>query len=236
MKALDERQPSVTVEDGFETFPIDFRRIHPDRVRDPLRTQNNILEVATKLFAEHGLSGARIDQISELTQTSKRMIYYYFGSKEGLYEAVLERAYLHKWQADDSIDVVALGAMEGLCHITGYVFDNLNRHPTFARLVSAENINRGRFLPNLRRLKDRIPPVVRELQRVVQRGIAEGLFREDTDYWDLYWLISACCVYGVVGRYTFEFLLDGRSSTSAEDRHRAVTIEAVRCWVCGAPA
>ena len=44
-------------------------------------------------FADKGLSGARIDEIAARTRTSKRMIYYYFGSKEGLYISVLEEAY-----------------------------------------------------------------------------------------------------------------------------------------------
>ena len=52
----------------------------------------NILEVATREFSDKGLAGARIDEIAAATRTSKRMIYYYFGSKEGLYVAVLEEA------------------------------------------------------------------------------------------------------------------------------------------------
>ena len=59
------------------------------RVNDPDRTMANILQVATAEFADKGLAGARIDEIAALTSTSKRMIYYYFGSKEGLYVAVL---------------------------------------------------------------------------------------------------------------------------------------------------
>ena len=60
-------------------------------IRD--RTRAEILDVATQEFAEHGYSGARVDEIAERTRTTKRMIYYYFGSKEELYTAVLERAY-----------------------------------------------------------------------------------------------------------------------------------------------
>ncbi|MBC8161535.1 MAG: helix-turn-helix transcriptional regulator, partial [Roseiflexaceae bacterium] len=63
------------------------------RTNDPARTMAGILEVATAEFAEKGLSGARIDEIAAATKTSKRMIYYYFGSKEGLYVAVLEESY-----------------------------------------------------------------------------------------------------------------------------------------------
>src|SRR4051794_24859707 len=60
---------------------------------DAERTKRDILAIATEEFAVNGLSGARVDQIAERTRTSKRMIYYYFGGKEGLYRAVLEKAY-----------------------------------------------------------------------------------------------------------------------------------------------
>jgi AcrR family transcriptional regulator len=63
------------------------------RTNDPERTMADILAVATREFAEKGLAGARIDDIAEAMRTSKRMIYYYFGSKEGLYIRVLEEAY-----------------------------------------------------------------------------------------------------------------------------------------------
>ena len=65
------------------------------RTNDPARTMAEILQVATHEFADKGLTGARIDAIAAATRTSKRMIYYYFGSKEGLYIKVLEEAYRH---------------------------------------------------------------------------------------------------------------------------------------------
>src|ERR1035438_6095038 len=63
------------------------------RAYDPEETKRNILEIATEEFAAMGLTGARVDAIAERTDTTKRMLYYYFGSKEGLYEAVIEEAY-----------------------------------------------------------------------------------------------------------------------------------------------
>jgi hypothetical protein len=47
------------------------------RTNDPVRTMAEILEVATREFAQKGLAGARIDEIAKLTRTSKRMIYYH---------------------------------------------------------------------------------------------------------------------------------------------------------------
>src|SRR5262245_61703388 len=64
-----------------------------ERGHDPEATKRDILEVATDEFARNGLAGSRIDEIAERTRTSKRMIYYYFGDKDGLYLAVLQNAY-----------------------------------------------------------------------------------------------------------------------------------------------
>ena len=69
------------------------RRRPPQRVNDPEGTRRDIIDVATEEFAGKGFSGARVDRIAARTRTSKRMIYYYFGGKEGLYIAVLEEAY-----------------------------------------------------------------------------------------------------------------------------------------------
>ncbi len=54
---------------------------------DPERTKRDILREARIEFAEKGFAGARVDQIGARTATAKRMIYYHFGSKEGLYVA-----------------------------------------------------------------------------------------------------------------------------------------------------
>ncbi|MCF5386877.1 TetR family transcriptional regulator, partial [Pseudomonas syringae] len=55
------------------------------RKNNPEKTREDILQAAVAEFVAHGLSGARVDAIAERTKTSKRMIYYYFGSKEQLY-------------------------------------------------------------------------------------------------------------------------------------------------------
>src|SRR5262245_28773044 len=88
------------------TPPKAGRRLKTNRGRDPEATKRDILEVATADFARNGLSGSRIDEIAERTRTSKRMIYYYFGGKDGLYLAVLEHAYsrIRRIEAGLSID------------------------------------------------------------------------------------------------------------------------------------
>src|SRR3954465_6989501 len=91
------------------------------RQRDPARTQAEILDVATREFAEHGYSGARVDEIAERTRTTKRMLYYYFGSKEGLYTEVPEHAYPQIRPAEQTVTVdppEPLGAIRRLAELT----------------------------------------------------------------------------------------------------------------------
>src|SRR3954454_24367851 len=75
------------------------------RRRDPARTQTEILDVATREFAERGYSGARVDEIAALTRTTKRMIYYYFESKERLFVAALRRAYARIRALEQEVEV-----------------------------------------------------------------------------------------------------------------------------------
>jgi AcrR family transcriptional regulator len=65
----------------------------PPGERDPERTRAAILAAATEEFTAHGLNGARVDEIAKRSGVNKRMIYYYFGDKGGLYIAVLEEIY-----------------------------------------------------------------------------------------------------------------------------------------------
>src|SRR5215213_8928088 len=115
----------------------------PERQRDRDRTQGEILEVATRAFAEHGYSGARVDEIAERTRTTKRMLYYYFGSKEGLFVAVLERAYAEIREAERAVDVEHLDPVGAIRRLAELTFDHHESHPDFIRLVSIENIHRA---------------------------------------------------------------------------------------------
>ena len=84
-----------------------------------VRTQGDILEVATAEFAANGYAGARVDEIAARTRTTKRMIYYYFGSKEGLYLAVLERVYAQIRRVERGIQIEELSPDEALRNARG---------------------------------------------------------------------------------------------------------------------
>ena len=113
----------------------------PTRTNDPERTMANIMEVAMAEFAEKGLAGARIDEIAAATKTSKRMIYYYFESKEGLYLAALEESYRRMREIESQQHLEDLEPVAALRRLVEFTFDHHYRNPDFIRLVMIENIH-----------------------------------------------------------------------------------------------
>ena len=129
------------------------RPARPERQRDAERTRADLLVVATRVFAEDGYSGARVDEIAEQTRTTKRMIYYYFGGKEQLYLAVLDNAYRGIREAEQRLDVRHLDPIEAIRQLAELTYDHHVSHPEFIRLVSIENIHQGAFIKRLDSLR-----------------------------------------------------------------------------------
>ncbi len=176
------------------------------RSNDPSRTMEDIVNVAMREFAEKGLAGARIDDIAEAMRTSKRMIYYYFGSKEGLYVAVLEEAYRRMRSIESGLHLEDLPPEEALRRLVGFTVDYQLAHPDFIRLVMTENIHRGEYLARSRSIRDLNVPAIAGLRSVYERGVAEGVFRPGLDPIDLHMSISALSVFNVANRHTFSLI------------------------------
>jgi AcrR family transcriptional regulator len=178
----------------------------PGRTNDPEATMANILEVATREFAEKGLAGARIDEIAALTRTSKRMIYYYFESKEGLYIAVLEEAYRRIRHIETDLHLEDLDPEAALRKLVAFTCDYQRENPDFIRLVLNENMHRGEFMARSTSIQSLNIPAIHGLRSVYERGVAVGVFRAGLDPVDLHMSISALSVFNVANRYTFAFL------------------------------
>jgi AcrR family transcriptional regulator len=198
------------------------------RTNDPERTQANILEVAEREFGEKGLAGARIDEIAELTRTSKRMIYYYFGSKEGLYLAVLEETYRRVREVEGELHLKDLDPEEALRRLVAFTFDHHLHHESYIRMVMAENINRGEYLAQSRRIQELNVPAIAAIRDLYERGVKQGVFRKGLDAVDIHASISALCFFNVSNRHTFGriFKLDMLSPAYVAQR-RANVVEMV---------
>lgn len=188
----------------------------------------DILAVATEEFALNGLSGARVDAIADRTRTSKRMIYYYFGSKEGLYRAVLEKAYGDIRALDSEQKSSTVTPEEAIRRIIDVTFDYDETHPNFISLVTVENIHRGRNIDQLPSIKERNAAVIRTLSDLLERGVKSGKFRADVNPVDLHLLISALCVFRVSNRFTFGKIFNvDLSDPKVRKRQKKMILEAV---------
>jgi AcrR family transcriptional regulator len=173
------------------------------RQRDPERTKLEILAVATQEFADRGFAGARVDEIADLTRTTKRMIYYYFGSKERLYIAALEKSYEAIRITEQSVDVDNLDPVAAVRKLAELTFDRHEANPTFSRLVSLENMHRAQYITAASGFPGLDRPVIKMLQQALERGEAEGVFKRDIDVFDVHMLISSFCFFRINNHYTF---------------------------------
>ncbi|WP_172294334.1 alpha/beta hydrolase fold domain-containing protein [Pseudoruegeria sp. HB172150] len=171
--------------------------------QDPDAVRRNILQVAREVFAQHGLSGARIDEIAARTRTSKRMIYYYFGDKEKLYRAVLEDAYAGMRKGEDALDLGTLHPVEALRQLAEFTFEHHRHAPDFVRLVMIENVHEGEHMSRSEIIAGQNSSVIRLLEDIYKRGVEAGLFRKGLSALELHWHISAVSIFNVSNRATF---------------------------------
>jgi AcrR family transcriptional regulator len=158
---------------------------------------NDILSVATAEFALHGLAGARIERIVEHTKTSKRMIYYHFGSKEGLYRAVLDHAFKTAREHDGDFNPNLDSPEQALNTMVGNAFDAFISNPDFVRLLSFENLSGAQFIKNSQLVSEANQKAIEDLQIVIHRGQSQGMFRTDVNAMDAYINMVGLCFYHV---------------------------------------
>ena len=207
-------------------------KISAPRTNDPEATMLNIVEVATQEFASKGLTGARIDEIAALTRTSKRMIYYYFGSKEGLYVRVLEEAYRRIRNIENGLHLENLDPEAALRRLVGFTFDYQLANPDFIRLVMTENIHKGEFLARSMSIQQLNVPIINAVKAVYARGVKTGAFRRKIDAVDLHMSISALCFFNVSNRHTFSLIFKrDMGSASALAARRDGIVEMIARFV-----
>lgn len=196
--------------------------------QDPEGVKADILAVALAEFARQGLSGARMDEIAAKTRTSKRMIYYYFGGKDGLYQKALEEAYREVRAGEEALKLAHLPPKEALARLAEFTFDHHRSNPDFIRLVMIENIHNGKYLEQSDTIKGLNKAAIANLADVYDRGVSEGVFREGLTPIRIHWLISAISFFNVSNAATFsllfgkEFFDEVGQGTAREDAKAAI--------------
>lgn len=177
-------------------------------IRQPERTRQAILDAATAEFSTRGLGGARIDAIAERAGTNKRMIYHYFGNKEAMFLAVLENAYEQIRSMESELhleDMEPAAAMRKLVRATFNYFVH-NQH--FVALLNSENLHRARHIKQSSRVQPINHPLIETLQRLLDRGRREGIFRGPVDALQLYISIAGVCYFYFSNIHTLSTIFD----------------------------
>ena len=193
--------------------------------RDPGRTRSRIMEAATSEFAQHGFGGARVDRIAERAGANKRMLYYYFGSKDELFLAVLEEAYSHIRTAEHQLDLEHKDPREALKRLVEFTWNYYLEHPEFMALLATENLHKGSHVHRSRRVRRLHSPLVDTLRDILRRGAREGLFRRGVDPVQLYISIAALGYFYLSNRHTLStiFQRDLLAARNKSERLRHMT-------------
>ena len=201
-------------------------------------TRDGILKAATKVFAKHGFAGGRIEEISRAAGSYDRMIYYYFGSKEGLYIAVLEAMYRRFNEAEAGLDLPLDQPVDALKAVIRFMWNHYLKNPDFITLLNTENLHRGRHIAKSMRAREYSSPAIAVLGRVLQSGAEQGVFRDRLAARDVYLMIAGLSYFYLSNRYTLSaFLGEKLDSAPAMQHWEAFVVEAVLRTVappCGA--
>lgn len=207
------------------------------QARDPDAARGDIVRVAIREFADKGLAGARIDEIASKTRTSKRMIYYYFGSKEQLYVAALEEIYATLRMAEASLALDDMSPVEALRSLTAETYDFKERYPDFVRLVMAENINKGRYVRMSDSIKAQNASAALTIERIYKRGVKSGDFRVGIDPMEIYFMIAALSFFPFSNQYTFFHIFRQKMKKLAQPAYmRETIVDSVMKYVAAEPS
>ena len=170
-------------------------------------TRDNILRAATKVFARYGYEGGSVEKISKSAKSFDRMIYYYFGSKEGLFIEVLEDMYRRMNDAELELKLDIDQPVESLKDIIGFVVTYYSKNPEFITLLNTENLHRGKHISKSSRAREYSSPAIAIISQLLQSGAQKGLFRADTSARNVYLLIAATGYFYISNRHTLSAFL-----------------------------
>jgi TetR/AcrR family transcriptional regulator, upper aerobic nicotinate degradation pathway regulator len=199
-------------------------------------TRDSILRAATKVFAKHGFAGGRVEQISKAAKSYDRMIYYYFGSKEGLFIAVLEEMYRRFNEAESKLVLGAVPPVEALQTVIRFMWGYYQKNPEFITLLNTENLHRGRHIAKSLRASEYSSQAVSVLHEVLVRGAQQKLFRTDVAARDVYLMIAAMAYFYLSNRFTLSaFLGEALEAPAALAHWETFLVDAVLRTVAPAP-
>jgi AcrR family transcriptional regulator len=201
--------------------------------RDPAATQKRILAAAKHEFARYGLGGARVDRIATRAKSNKRMLYHYFGNKESLFQRTLVDAYGDFRAAEAALNIEQDDPVTAMRRLVAFTWDYYLENPEFITLVNSENLHKARHIKGSKAMDVLNRPFVARMEELLQRGAADGVFREGLDAVQILITVAGLGYHYLNNRYTGAVVY-GRdvSSATALKARGAFNIDALLRIVC----
>lgn len=179
----------------------------PKQTRDSEQTRRTLMECALQEFAQHGFPGARAERIAKKARRNIRMLYHYFGSKEQLYIAVLEDAYVTIRAQEAQLAIDTQRPLEGMLKLMDFTFGYFAANPYFEGLLRTENMMRGKYVRRSKRVTETAFPLRQMIDELIRNGQAQGLFRPGLDAAHIYLTITALSRFHLANAYSMSALL-----------------------------
>lgn len=203
------------------------------RTRDPDATRQRILAAAKSEFARKGLGGARVDDIAVKAKINKRMLYHYFGNKEELFRRTLEDAYGAFRAAEAELRIEQDDPVTALKRLMTFTWTYYIANPEFITLVNSENLHRARHLKKSEAIRVVSRRFVGMMDKLLDRGVAAGVFREGVDPVQLNITIAAIGYYYLTNRFTGSIVFErDLMSPEALDERLKFNIDTIVRLVC----
>lgn len=184
------------------------------------KTREMILDGALAEFSEKGFDGARIDEIALRAGVNKNLLYHHYGSKDGLFTALLERTYDNIRRRQKDLQLRGMDPIEGMRKLVIFTGRIWVQFPEFLRLLQSENLNDGRHVRASTEIPKMYNPLLDTIRELLERGTEAGVFRRNIDPIDLYISISALTAHYITNHHTFEALFGQRLTSPQRIRQR----------------
>jgi AcrR family transcriptional regulator len=204
--------------------------------RDAERTRAAILAAAMQEFARCGLGGARVDRIAARAGSNKRMLYYYFGNKEQLFQAVLEQTYADIRKAEQKLNLLDASPQDGVRRLVELTWAYYVAHPEFLTLLNSENLHQAKHLKRSKHIREMNSPLIQTLAELLRRGQRAGVFRRGVDPLQLYISIAALAYFYLSNRHTLSTVFGRDLFSPAERKARVAHMTAMILGYLAKPA
>jgi len=192
-----------------------------------------LLDAGKTEFANYGYDGARLERIAARAGCAKRMLYYYFGNKKDVYLAVIEQSYSDIRESEELLNLDALEPLQALHALARKSFEYHEQNREFTRLVLQENFQSGEMLGQISKTELLRKAALEPIERILQRGVAQGLFREQPTAVDVHYLISALSGFRVDHAATWQSLLQvDLLGENLRGRHLQLLLDQLGALVC----